>query len=325
MSVLKSLLTDLREKRLWPVAVLLLVAIVAVPVLLSKSTAAAPVPAPRPAAPAPTSHLATPVLPVVQAETVTPQVHLTGSSRDPFASQGASVQTAVAVASSHLASAVTSTAPKVSGGAAPLSGSSTSSSSTSSSPAPLPIATPTRPTQMIVPPVAPKPAPPGLSASQAYDVALGITNSSGGVDTVDPLERLSVIPSEKLPLLVELGVHAGGHRVLFAVQPGAVLNGPGACTPGPIDCEILSLAPGQTEGISVQTSSGDVKPVALFAVTSLSAADYPSPAAAAAVRRMESPAGRAVLGASHLTGLSLFQYQPALGAVVDLRNLTVGG
>jgi hypothetical protein len=104
-----------------------------------------------------------------------------------------------------------------------------------------------------------------------------------------------------------------------------VLNGPGTCTPGPIDCEILSLAPGQTEGISVQTQKAGVKSVALFAVTSLSAVDYPSPSATAAVRRMESPAGRAVLNRSHSSALSLFPYQPALGALVDLRNLTIGG
>ena len=37
----------------------------------------------------------------------------------------------------------------------------------------------------------------------------------------------------------------GGKQVLFAVQQGAAVSGPGTCTPGPIDCEILALAPGQ--------------------------------------------------------------------------------
>ncbi len=45
MSFLNGIITDLREKRLWPVAVVLLVALVAVPVLLSTSSAPAPTPA----------------------------------------------------------------------------------------------------------------------------------------------------------------------------------------------------------------------------------------------------------------------------------------
>jgi hypothetical protein len=40
---------------------------------------------------------------------------------------------------------------------------------------------------------------------------------------------------------------------------------------------------------------------------------------------MESAAGRRLLSTSTLSALSLFQYEPSLGAVVDLRNLTVGG
>src|SRR5205823_220376 len=81
----------------------------------------------------------------------------------------------------------------------------------------------------------------------------------GGINTIDPLERLSVVPSPKQPLLVELGVLQGGKRVLFAVQPGAAVSGPGTCTPGPIDCEVLTLAPGQTEGVSKQTSTGTTR------------------------------------------------------------------
>ena len=83
-----------------------------------------------------------------------------------------------------------------------------------------------------------------------------MTNSAGGIDTTNSLERLSVLPSAQQQRLIELGVLKGGHRVLFAVEPGTVLAGPGSCTPGPIDCQILSMAPGQTERISVRTPSG---------------------------------------------------------------------
>ena len=64
----------------------------------------------------------------------------------------------------------------------------------------------------IVPTAKPKPVPTGLTATQSYDVTLEMTNGSGGLDTIDPLERLSVLPSDQTPMLVELGVLQGGKR-----------------------------------------------------------------------------------------------------------------
>src|SRR5207248_6277603 len=94
------------------------------------------------------------------------------------------------------------------------------------------------------------PAPSGLASTEAYHVSLEISTRSGGVQPIDPLTRDTKLPSASQPLLVELGVLKGGKRVLFAVQPGAVLSGPGACIPGPVDCEIISLAIGHTESVT---------------------------------------------------------------------------
>jgi hypothetical protein len=152
-----------------------------------------------------------------------------------------------------------------------------------------------------------------------------MTDSSGDVNTTDPLERLSVLPSDQQPLLVELGVEQGGGHVLFAVEPGAVVSGPGTCTPGPIDCEILSLGQDQTEELSQQQGTVGASEVALFAVTGVSATDYSSSAAADKARRKASAEGRSVLATTPTSGLTLFQYEPSLGSVVDLRNLKVGG
>lgn len=163
--------------------------------------------------------------------------------------------------------------------------------------------------------------PAGLTATQSYNVTLAVTNSAGGLDTIDSLKRLSILPTSNQPLLVELGVLKGGHRVLFAVQPGTVVNGPGTCTPGPIDCEILSLGQDQTEGLSVQSPKSATH-VALFAVTAITAAEHPSLADAQQARRQESGAGRRLLDADTIAALSLFRYDPSIGAVVDESNLT---
>jgi hypothetical protein len=317
----RGILKELHQKRLWPVAALLLAALVVVPVLLSKSSSPTPVaqaPAPTPP-PAPGT-----TLPTLNVQSTPAPSRLHGPAHDPF-STGSSVTSATTTASTAVTVATstataTSTAPTATSGTsgansgtATLTPTSTpTSSGVSSKPAP------------ITPASKPSVAPVGLTASQSYDVSLAITDSSGGVNTLDPLMRLSVLPSLNQPLLVELGVSQGGKRVLFAVQRGAVVSGPGRCTPGPIDCEILSLAPNQTESLSTQSPTG-VARVALFAVSRIKAVDHSSPSAATKARRMSSAAGRALLTRSGLSAVSLFRYEPSLGAVTDLRNLTVVG
>ena len=116
---------------------------------------------------------------------------------------------------------------------------------------------PTSPEPTPLPTGHPHPAPAGLQADETYRVTLAITTAKGGLDRIDPLERLTVLPSNSDQLLVELGVLKGGNRVLFAVQPGTVVHGPGKCTPGAIDCEVLSLGANQVESVSVQTPTGE--------------------------------------------------------------------
>ncbi|HEV3129059.1 MAG TPA: hypothetical protein VGY32_08745, partial [Solirubrobacteraceae bacterium] len=144
----------------------------------------------------------------------------------------------------------------------------------------------------------------------------------GGVKLLDPLQRLSLLPSPRQPLLVELGVLQGGHRVLFAVAPGTVLRGPGVCVPGPLDCEILSLAQDQIEAVSTDATSA---PVAMFALTDIVAVNHPSSAAAQQARQSVSWSGSQFLAQLPLPALQLFPYDAGVGAVVDTRNLTVGG
>ncbi len=65
--------------------------------------------------------------------------------------------------------------------------------------------------------------------------------------------------------------------------------------------------------------------MAQFAVTGIQADQYPSAAAADRARRTVSAFGNRLINKSTLNALSLFPYQPSLGAVVDLRNVTIGG
>lgn len=329
MSLLQNTLNDLRERHLWPLALILAVALVAVPVLLSSSpSSSSTLPNASPVAAAPANPAT--ALPAVSVSEEPAQSRLKARRRDPFAQQKlphpksiSSLSPATPSPGSAGAGTASSSgstgSPSGSGaGGASQSGGNGSSGGTGSGSAPTPTPTP------IVLRKPAKPAPTGLKDTQSYAVSFVITRPDGGLDTIDPLERLSVLPSRQMPLMVELGVLKGGHRVLFLVQPGAVLSGPGRCTPGPLDCEILSLAPDQVETLGMSSSAGTTN-IAEFAISSISAANHKSVAAADRARRQASALGRELLGYSDSTALSLFQYKPSLGAVVDLRNLTVGG
>jgi len=311
------MLKELVDRKLWPIALVLVIALVAVPVLLTKK-APTDIVTP-PSGPLPYSSGKT--LPAISVQTAPGNSNLAGKGRNPFTPQHvATTSTTATVASvtTTPATGTTTTSTGTTGTSSANSGGSGTGASTTTTPATPPAPTSTTPAP------APKPAPTGLTATQAYQVSLAITTHDGGVNTIDPLKRLSILPSKQQPMLVELGVLQGGHSVLFVVEPGTVVSGAGTCTPGPIDCEILSLNPGQTEGISKQTASGST-PVALFSVNSISADQFPSAAAANKARETASDVGRQLLNRTPLSSISLFQYDPSVGAVVDLRNLTVGG
>jgi hypothetical protein len=316
MTAIKDLISDLREKRLWPVAVLLVVALVAVPVLLSNSgNGGVPVAQVPPVGP---SSAPGPAMPAVSVTPTPSDAKLTGPERNPFTQQVKKSSSGSKGGSSTSSTPAGSNTAKGSSGSSKGS-SPTGSVSTGSSTVPSTTTTPTT-----TPATPAPPAPATLTDTQAYHVNLSITNSAGGADAIDGVERLSLIPSPRLPLLIELGVLSGGRRVLFALAPGTMGDGPGRCTPGPVNCQILSLAPNQIEGVATRQASGAVTG-ALMSVTAITADNYPSAAAADQARQAESTAGRRLLDLSNVSALSLFPYRPNLGAIVDLSNVTVGG
>lgn len=324
MSMLRSIRADLLNPRILPVLVALSLALVGAVAYLALGGSSAATPPPpvssgtgstAPGEGPSVSQAPANAKDAIAETTSGSQYQRQGPSRDPFkpfVKPAASTAAAKATATSS----GQSTSGSASSGSSPKSGSS-GSSRTPSTTVPAPVATtPAKET--------PKPTHAGPTSTQAYEISLSLTNQGGSLNAVDPLERLSVLPSEPQPLLVYLGVLKGGRRALFVVQPGTVVSGPGGCAPGPTDCEILSLAEGQIENIATHAGSG-VSNVAMFAVTAIKVKDYSSVDAANRARREVSATGKALIDASTLPALSLFEYQPAVGAVVDLRNLAVGG
>lgn len=324
MSFLNSIITDLREKRLWPVAVVLLTALVAIPVLLSKSAAKVPVAAVPPASASGSIAALKTALPVVTVSGLPSHSQLKGHGRDPFiqpklGSSGAPSTTTVGTTTNSTPGSSGSTTSGSTGGTTttPTGGSGGTGGGTTTTPG----GTTTPP---IIPSHPANPAPTGLTADQSYQVTVSITNSSGGVNLINPLQRLGLLPSNQRPMLINLGVLKGGKRTLFAVQPGTFFKGPGSCTPGPINCQVLSLGQDQIETLMKQTAGGLVS-VAQFAVTKIAAHRFSSSKAATKARDSVSPLGRRLLSRSKSPALFLFPFKSNLGAVVDLRDLKVGG
>ena len=328
MSFFNSIIKDLREKRLWPVAVVLLAGLVAVPMLLSKPAAKVPVAA------APHGSLAgvalpSKALPVVTVTALTSHERITGPARDPFIQQTGPSSSTSTSTTNVVATGTggTTTGAATAGGTSATTTGGTGGTTTGGTTTGGTGGTTTGGTTGGSTPIhtgKPKPAPTGLTAEESYDVTISITNPHGGVNKIGSLERLGTLPNDQTPMLVELGVLKGGHRVLFAVQPGIVMHGPGTCTPGPIDCEVLSLGQDQIESIARNTTNG-LGPVSMFAVTGITASHYRSASAADKARNKVSALGRRLLQHSSSSALSLFPYKPGLGAIVDLRDLTIGG
>jgi hypothetical protein len=317
---LQSIKSDLLSRRLLPFVALSAVALIAAVGYAVSGGSSAPAPTSSGVAQSAPGPSGVATLPVTlapanpnQAVSETP-----GGSR--YQSQGPTRDPFTPLPSPPAAKSAASSAPAKSSGStskgSPSSGTGRSGSGSSGSGGGSVAPVPAKPI--------PQPIHAGLTSTQSYSVALSLTTFAGDLNTVDSLERLSVLPSEQQPLLVYLGVLKGGRHALFLVQPGTVVSGPGSCTPGPSDCEILSLAQGQIENLAVSTASGTSN-VALFSVTAIKVDQHASVASANHARREASAAGHALLKASTLPALPLFEYQPNVGAVVDLRNLEAGG
>jgi hypothetical protein len=232
MNLIADTWRQLIRRRLWPLALLLVGALVAVPLTLVKSPeplAAAPAPS-KPAAEDSTSSLVRLAAP----EDTPKRRRVLGNAKDPF--EPAPLATRARRAKSKTVGATPTATPT----ATPASDSGGSSGGASpSSPAPsTPSATPQ--------PTVPK-----------YSIKVNF----GAIDG-DPvpttLARLEPLPDGKSPVLVYEGVEDGGKVAVFMITGSVTAEGDGKCRPSPKDCATLRLRAGETEFITL-TGTGDAE------------------------------------------------------------------
>jgi hypothetical protein len=329
MKQLRNLASDLVERRLWPVALALVVALVAVPVLLGRGGNAS---APTAAVPATTDASGTTERAQVTLDTSAPAERPTAEKvRDPF--QAPTVHKAKKTTTTASAPAAAAT-PAAS--ATPTASSSASSgSSTGSTPA----ATPTTSgssgtagtTSKSKTPASPKKttAPKADDASDTYHVSLRFGLNGGELKTLDDVARLSALPSVTDPFFVYLGVlettTTHQKRAVFLVSSDATPNGEGACHPTKQDCQSVELAKGETASFDYTAPNGAVTHYQLE-LTGIHKTTVTSTAKASAAMARHSVAGAKLLqdaatrNVRAAAGARAYRYIPATGLLTRAKR-----
>jgi hypothetical protein len=239
MSAITNVWRQLVQRRLWPVAILLVAALAAVPLALAAQ--------PDPAAPAPavqtdSGETALATQPIVAQAAVSDRSKrrkVLGTRKNPFGLPPKDTGSA-SPADSTGSTKADETQPAETGGSAPSTGGVTPGSGVA----------PSAPST----PVAPAPRP------KTYDmyeltVRFGDATASSQRQT---LKRLQPLPSAESPVLIYLGVLKDGKTAVFLLDHGVEAVGDGVCKPGPEECETIRLKAGETEFLDVKDETGAV-------------------------------------------------------------------
>jgi hypothetical protein len=231
MNLITNTWQQLIRRRLWPVALLLVAALVAVPMKLAKKPAAAtPVPA---ATMAKAEQAEAEAKPVVQLKTTAETAgkqrrRVLGQTKDPFAPAPlpkTKKKKAKAVATATPAAGTPDESSGGTGGGA--------SAPPSSAPA--------------------TPAVPTVTLAKGT-LKLRFGNTSDTTIELPTLffNRLEPVPNADTPVLVFEGTRDNGRSALFSIPGDVSAVGDGNCDPNPQDCAELKLRAGQTEFITIK-------------------------------------------------------------------------
>ena len=80
------------------------------------------------------------------------------------------------------------------------------------------------------------------------DVLAGVAGTK--LKRYNRIQPFTYLPSQQVPVLAYLGPRSDGKRAIFLVSDGVIgQTGAGDCFPAPEDCQLLALAPGDTEDL----------------------------------------------------------------------------
>lgn len=307
MSFFKNVLADLIEKRLWPVAIALVAALVAVPIVLGGSSDPSGTPVAGVATPSTASGAGTSKAEVVSLEEqAAGKVQRKGSLKNPFVQHHQpKVTTASEIASSTSPSSTSS--PSASSGSSNASTGGTSDTPSSTT------TTPKTDTDDNT----------STKKSTTYRVTFEF-GEQGAMRTYNNVARLTPLPSSDNPFFVYLGLAEDGKSAIFLIDGTAEASGDGKCSPSHDDCQQIALKAGDTEFLDVASGTAGTVEYTLT-LKSIKKATAASAAKAAKARARESKAGREYLRqlvADDPTALDAWNYNRSLGLLVSKDPVT---
>ena len=243
---MSSAVTNLRrqfvERRLWPVAIVLVAALAAVPMVLGKDPAP---PAPAPPAPAadadaPGELAAQPIVAPTETATRVKRRKVLGTAKNPFGVADTDTASATPPDSPTATAQEPSQDTGATGGSTTPTGGSTPPGTVTPTPAP-------------TTPAEPAPAP-----KQYAPEEITVRFAAGDDKQRESVKRLQALPSEQEPVLIYMGVQKDGKTAVFLLGDGVEAVGDGECKPSPEQCEKIRLRAGETEFLDVKDESGVV-------------------------------------------------------------------
>lgn len=245
MNLINDTWRGLVRRKLWPVALLLVGALIAVPFTLAKEPDVAPAPANAVAAKEeglPATYVTAAADEEVDEETDGKRRRTLGDSKDPF--EPAPLPKAKKKKSSTKKSASASSDTK-SGDESPSSddGSNGAGGGTVAPVDPVPTATPT---------ATATPAP-----ANSVRVRFSRTEDASEDAESTVFERLEVLPDTDHPVLVYRGLKNHGKVAIFELTGTVTVEGDASCEPTPEDCQQLTLRAGETAFITVADTGED--------------------------------------------------------------------
>jgi hypothetical protein len=234
MNVIADTWRGIVQRRLWPLAVVLVGALIAVPLLLAKAPAPAAVPQPGAQAPKTDGDSTSFVTLATAPEADTGSAkrrRVLGAEKDPFRPAPKPKAKKAKKAKAKATPTPTATETPTSGG---TGGSATPPASTP-------------------PPAAPTPTPGPTVPKGSIRVRFGLSDTAEL--PLQSLKRLEPLLSEEEPVLVYEGVDGHG-AATFSIPGTVTAEGDGKCDPDPENCQTLKLKPGETEFITL-ADTGD--------------------------------------------------------------------
>lgn len=315
MQFVRNVVDDLVEKRLWPLALGLLVLLIAVPVVLGSGGGdAGDAPAPVPVTTTDAGPLGAGAASAVTAQAATTKRQdRRGKVRDPFkvlyAAKGDAAD--AATKAKQLAADVAKTAASTASTAA---GAATTGSGT-----PAVDVDKNATKKATKPPSDEKSTKPDPQDTYRINFRFGPV---GRTKLRKDVARLTPFPSENRPYLIFLGLLSDKKTAVFLLSSDVTANGEGACRPSKTTCETVELNVGEAELLDIAMEGGNPVQYELE-VQSIDAGKASTKAVAAKAHKRLNRRGRTIVQAARLiaraaqkvTRANAYRYDSRLGVL----------